>query len=179
MILPSLHIAPQRHQKHLGLFPRPAKCVLKDPIAKRRGAFGQISHLQRPDRLHALVFRPGRAGHLEDVLGHIHKAGIVQHARVVDGTVHWGAETGGGLHHLCARGREPRVRREGAVVAHGHWVDARELEVAARPEVLVALCDELGPVADRVEEVPRVDEVKGGLTEGPGLFDVVDLELTV
>lgn len=83
------------------------------------------------------------------------------------------------LHELDAHRLETGTLRHGAVVAHWHGVDAGQLAPAAGLEVGETLSHQLWPVADAVERVSKMDEVKSIPFVGPIVFDIVDFELTV
>ena len=157
----------------------PTQRLLDHPNAHPLNPAQKILHLEHADHLQPLILRPRVRRDLERPLHDTLEAGGLEQALEVAGGLERGAVLDGRLADQAVVLAEVAVLGERVVVAAEHAVNGLELDPAARLEPVIALRDELRPVADGEEQVPREDEVVGVGGPGPVLLHVVDLEVAV
>lgn len=161
------------------LLRRPAQSLLKQPHTDNIQPIGQILPFKKPNGLEPLVLRPGIRRHLEYHILDILKPGSSKPLPKVLGIFERRAE---GIRRFADQPipfPEGAVGRQARVIAAQPAIEAFELHPPAGLDVVVALSDEGGKVADGENEIAREDEVEVVFAEGPGCFDVVDFEVAV
>lgn len=137
MIPQILDIPLHRNQKRIRLLLLPSICPTKRPQANPAGTLQQALHLEGPNELQALIFRPRTRGKLVPRLDDIHKPRIAQKIRVLVWFQHPVTCNLGRLRNFPGKGRETASRRRGAVIALDVWEEGLELNEPAGLRVSV------------------------------------------
>lgn len=170
-----LHIRPHIRQKHLYLLRTPSQSTRKQRHGQTRQLASDIVTTPKTQLLVIRIRRPPVRRPPVNHLGDIDEPSINHLLLVLFRALRTATKDVCRLNHETGPLINVGSLLERAVVALGGKGNVLTLDPSSGVEVVEALLEELGPVADGADEHAAVDKVEL-VAVGPFVFEVVDLE---